>query len=88
VGRGIDFATLGRWLALGPARLAGLDDRKGSIEVGKDADFVIFDPDADLVVRGRDLHHRHPVTPYEGMRLRGGVVDTILGSPARMLLRK
>jgi allantoinase len=87
-GRGIDFATLGRWLALAPARLAGLDDRKGSIEIGKDADFVVFDPDADMVVRGRDLHHRHPVTPYEGMHLRGGLVDTILGSPARMLLRK
>lgn len=85
--RGFGYAELGQWLALAPARLAGLDDRKGSIEVGKDADFVVFDPDGETVVRGQDLFHRHPLSPYEGMRLRGRVVDTILGSPARMLTR-
>jgi allantoinase len=87
VSRGFDWVELGQWLALAPARLAGLDDRKGSIEVGKDADFAVFDPDGETVVRGRDLFHRHSLTPYEGMRLRGRVVDTILGSPARMLAR-
>lgn len=86
--RGIEMQTLVRWLALAPAELAGLDDRKGSIEVGKDADFVVFDPDGETTVTGPDLHHRHPLTPYEGMRLRGRVVDTVLGSPARMLARK
>jgi allantoinase len=85
--RGFGYEDLGRWLALAPAQLAGLDDRKGSIEVGKDADFVVFDPDGETLVRGRDLFHRHPLTPYEGMRLKGRVVDTILGSPARMLAR-
>lgn len=86
--RGIGLEMLARWLALAPARLAGLDDRKGSIAVGKDADFVLFDPDAETVVRGGELHHRHPLTPYEGMRLRGRVLDTMLGSPARMLRRR
>lgn len=85
--RGIGIERLGEWLALQPARLAGLDDRKGSIEVGKDADFVVFDPNGRTEVRAHDLLHRHPVTPYDGMRLRGFVVDTLLGSPARMLAR-
>lgn len=85
--RHIGLATLSRWLALAPAGLAGLDDRKGSIAIGKDSDFVVFDPDGETVVRGHDLHHRHPMTPYEGMRLQGRVVDTMLGSPARMLNR-
>lgn len=88
VGRDVGLAELARWLALAPAELAGLDDRKGSIEVGKDADFVVFEPDGETMVNGRDLHHRHPMTPYEGMRLRGRVVDTLMGSPARMLNRK
>ena len=88
VERGFGFVDLARWLALAPAHLAGLVDRKGSIEVGKDADFAVFDPDRETVVRGADLEHRHSITPYEGMRLRGSVVDTILGSPARMLIRK
>ncbi len=87
-GRGTGFATLARWLALAPAELAGLDDRKGSITVGKHADFTVFDPDGETVVTGQDLSHRHPLTPYEGKRLRGRVVETIVGSPAKMLTRR
>lgn len=87
-GRGTGFPTLAKWLALGPAELAGLDGRKGSIAVGKDADFAVFDPDGQTVVKGQDLFHRHPLTPYEGRRLRGRVVETIVGSPAKMLTRR
>ena len=77
--REIGLPQLTRWMALEPARLAGLDDRKGSIAVGMDADFVVWDPDGVTKVRGIDLEHRHPITPYEGMSLRGSVVTTILG---------
>jgi allantoinase len=77
--RGVGFARLARWLALEPARLAGLDAGKGSIAVGSDADLVIWDPDGWFEVRGRDLEHRHATTPYEGMKLRGAVVRTVLG---------
>ena len=76
--RGFSPVELAEWLSGAPARLAGLDDRKGSIDVGKDADFVLWDPDGESAVRGPDLHHRHPITPYEGMRLRGRVVETLL----------
>lgn len=86
--RGFGLETVVDWLALAPARLAGLDDRKGTIEVGKDADLVVFDPDGETLVRGDELFHRHPLTPYEGMRLRGRVVDTFGASPGRMLARK
>jgi allantoinase len=80
--RGVGFDELARWLALAPARLAGLDDRKGSIEVGKDADLVVWDPDDVTVVTGTALRHRHPDTPYEGMELRGRVITTVLrGEP-------
>lgn len=77
--RGADLPMLGRWLARAPAELAGIDDRKGSIAVGNDADFVIWDPEGITHVKGRNLEHRHSVTPYEGMRLRGRVVATLLG---------
>jgi allantoinase len=77
--RGVQLGDLSRWLARAPAELAGLHDRKGSIAPGRDADFVVWDPDGVTVVRGADLEHRHPVTPYEGMRLRGRVEATILG---------
>jgi allantoinase len=86
--RGFGLDDLVRWLASEPARLAGLDASKGSIEVGKDADFAIFDPDGVTPVHGPDLRQRHPTTPYDGMTLRGRVVDTVKGSPARMLTRR
>ena len=76
--RGADLTRVVEWTAAAPARLAGLDDRKGAIEMGKDADLVVFDPDDITGVRGGRLLHRHPITPYEGMRLRGRVVATIL----------
>ncbi|MGH8914710.1 MAG: allantoinase AllB [Acidimicrobiia bacterium] len=79
VERGVGLPDLARWLASSPARLAGLDDRKGAIDPGMDADFVIWDPDGITEVSGKRLLHRHPITPYEGMRLRGRVNATILG---------
>ena len=77
--RGSDFSHLARWLCEAPARLAGLDDRKGRIAPGFDADLVAWDPDAEFTVRDSDLEHRHKLTPYDGRTLRGVVRLTILG---------
>ena len=59
-------------------RLAGLSDRKGAIAPGRDADLVLWDPDADITVDPSALEHRHPVTPYAGVRLKGQVRRTLL----------
>jgi dihydropyrimidinase len=59
-------------LAMTPARRFGLR-RKGSIEVGKDADLVLFDPTARRTIRAADLHHTSDYTPYEGLEVAGAV---------------
>jgi dihydropyrimidinase len=59
-------------LATTPARRFGLR-RKGSIEVGQDADLVLFDPAARRVIRAMDLHHTSDYTPYEGFEVEGAV---------------
>jgi len=59
-------------LATTPARRFGLR-RKGSIEVGKDADLLLFDPAARRTVRAVDLHHTSDYTPYEGLEVEGAV---------------
>ena len=51
--RGVSIEPLARWLSRAPARLAGLDNVKGAIEVGCDADLVIWDPDATVTSRCR-----------------------------------
>jgi allantoinase len=77
--RHIPVHRLAEWLSAAPARLAGLGGRKGAIAPGCDADLVIFDPDREMIVDSSRLYHRHPVTPYDGARLRGVVMATMLG---------
>jgi allantoinase len=75
--RGFVLADVVRWTARRPAEIAGLR-RKGRIEVGHDADFCVFAPDATQVIDPRELEHRHPVTPYSGAVLSGAVRGTWL----------
>ena len=59
-------------LATSPARRFGLK-RKGAIEVGKDADIVLFDPAVRRRIQATDLHHTSDYTPYEGLEVEGAV---------------
>lgn len=47
--RGVALSKIAEWLSKAPARHAGLS-AKGTIEVGKDADLVVFDPEAEFTV--------------------------------------
>jgi allantoinase len=73
--RGIGLAELSRWMSARPATLAGFADR-GRIEVGLRADLCVLAPDVDEVVDMDTLHHRHAVSPYHGVTLRGSVLQT------------
>jgi allantoinase len=80
--RGFTLFDLSRWMAAGPARLAGCDTRKGRLAAGYDADFVVFDSESEFIVTEDRLHYRHPVSPYLGETLRGVVKATYLrGNP-------
>jgi allantoinase len=76
--RRVPLSRLAEWLAAAPACLPGLDGRKGAIEVGCDADLVVFDPDATWRVEAEKLQHRHKITPYAGRTLSGRVEMTFL----------
>ncbi len=92
VDRGHDLCDVGRWLCEQPAQLAGIHNIKGRIAPGWDADLVIWNPEQTFTVSSTRLYHRHKLTPYEGRRLRGTVLQTFLrgmvvfdsGRPARM----
>jgi allantoinase len=71
-------SLLARWLAAAPALLAGIGSFKGRIAPGFDADLVIFDSEEKWTVEGSKLHHRHKLTPYDGMTLRGAVKATFV----------
>jgi allantoinase len=74
--RGLSIGNLARWMSEQPAKLAGLQRRKGAIREGNDADLTIFDPAAEWRVDAARLHQRHPITPYHGEILHGMVQQT------------
>lgn len=53
------------------ARLYGLEDRKGSIKVGADADIAIWDPELEVTISIDMLHDNMNYTPYEGRQVKG-----------------
>lgn len=76
--RGFSETDLAGWMSRAPARLSGLSPRKGALEPGADADFVVWDPDETFAVHADRLYHRHPLTPYEGRTLAGVVHSTFV----------
>ncbi len=61
-----------------PARIWGLYPRKGSLQVGTDADFTIVDPDHEWTLDASELHSKHPVTPFEGETFTGKATATVV----------
>ncbi|KAM9960286.1 hypothetical protein ACTFIW_009414 [Dictyostelium discoideum] len=76
--RGIPITQLSEWLSNGPSKLVGLNDRKGSIEIGRDADFVIFNPNESFIVNEKKLFLKNKFSAYNGEKLFGVVYETIL----------
>ena len=77
-GNAPEAQQLALWMSERPARLAGLFDRKGSIAIGKDADFTVFQSDVSGTIRAADILYRNKHTPYDGMPARGRVHATLL----------
>lgn len=75
--RGYNLADLTRLMSARPAKLAGLDSRKGRLAAGFDADVLIWNPEKKFTVVPEIIRHRHKLTPYAGMEL-FGVVESAL----------
>jgi len=68
-------------IATTPARRFGMPT-KGALEVGLDADVVVFDPAAQRAIHADDLHHSSDYTPYEGLEVTGAVRDVFVRGAA------
>jgi dihydropyrimidinase len=65
-------------LSRNPARVFGLYPRKGTIQVGSDADLVLLDPTVEWEIRADGQHTRGEYTPFEGWRVKGRPVLSLL----------
>lgn len=74
----VGLPQIAKWCSWGPAVQAGLSSFKGSIEIGKDADFCIFDPEETWKFDSTKMHYKNKLTVYDGMPVKGKVVESIL----------
>jgi allantoinase len=64
-------------LTINPAKRFGLDDRKGRIAVGYDADLTAFDPSREWTVDSRSLHSNADWSPYHERTMSGRITLTV-----------
>ncbi|MEE2775284.1 MAG: amidohydrolase family protein [Acidobacteriota bacterium] len=62
-----------------PSKLFGLYPRKGTIEVGSDADLVVWDCEETRTIDGASMHSRSDYSPYDGWQVTGWPRWTISG---------
>ena len=74
----LSYKDMVRLMSYRPAELLGLKN-KGSIEVGKDADITIFDPNREYVFLKEKIVSKSKNTPWIGKNLKGQVRYTIVG---------
>lgn len=67
-----------RWSSYNPARLWGLYPRKGAIALGSDADLAIVDLGRDFTLDDVALHSRSKISPFNGRRVRGLPLHTLV----------
>jgi dihydropyrimidinase len=59
------------WTATEPARMYGLDGRKGSLAIGADADICIWDSECRSEITDAGVHDGTKFTPYAGRTIKG-----------------
>lgn len=76
--KGLEYSDLVRLMSYNPAKLFGIYPRKGSLEIGTDADIILFDPSCKWTLADDNVHSASHYTPYRGFDVEGKVVTTIL----------
>jgi allantoinase len=74
----IELARFLEIVSGGAAKRYGLWKGKGSLEAGKDADFVLVDPDTTMFFSSTKMESKSRITPFDGMRLAGRIVGTFV----------
>jgi len=74
----ISLSDMVRLLCENPARLFGIDEQKGFLTIGTDADLVLYDPEPEVIIDYRDLHYLSGYSPYQGMKVQGQVQATFV----------
>lgn len=61
-----------------PAQVYGLWPRKGNLNIGADADFILVDMEAEKTLRDGDIAAKCGWTPYDGRKVKGLPIKTFV----------
>jgi dihydroorotase len=75
----ITLERLIQLMSLNPAKIIGIDDKFGSIETGKTADFAVFNIDEKFIFDKSRSYSKARNTPFHGFELYGKILYTIIG---------
>jgi dihydropyrimidinase len=76
--RGLPLQRIAQLVCSAPARIFGIDSRKGDIAPGMDADLTLVDLNLERTVRHEDLLSYSDYSIYDGWTFQGWAVETIL----------
>ena len=76
--RGFELKEISYLMSAATASFVGLDDKKGRIKEGLDADLIVFDEDRVYSISEESICHKNKFTPYVGKKVQGKVLRTYL----------
>jgi dihydropyrimidinase len=74
----ITYPKLIELMATNPAKIFGLYPNKGSLQLGTDADLVIFDPELEKKINPSELHYAIDWNPFTDFKVKGWPITTVL----------
>ena len=72
------LADMVRWCVEHTAKQVGMQNSKGKLSSGFDADIVVFDDSVEWTVDAKKMHWKNKLSAYDGLRLTGAVRQTWL----------
>lgn len=76
--RGLSTEKLIALLTKKPAEFLGLDDKKGALKSGFDADITVWDDSEHFQITENSVQHKHKATPYLNETVVGKVIHTFV----------
>jgi dihydroorotase-like cyclic amidohydrolase len=82
----LTLSEIVKYMSEGPAKVWNMYPQKGSLHIGADGDLTIVDMKKEDVIRAEDLHSKSKLTPFDGWKIKGKPIYTIVGG--RIVMEK
>ena len=76
--KGLTLEKLIPLLTTNPAKFLGLENTKGELKKGFDADITVWSNDEEFKVTENIIAHKHKATPYANHTLKGKIIHTFV----------